>query len=69
MDSEYISSYDGFKITMMIAQGTMKVSEGTMMVADRLTFFDFGLVLNYEIGQYYIKDKKKWLLAKIKYGI
>jgi len=31
--------------------------------------YELGLVIDYEVGEYYIQDEKKWMLAKIKYGI
>jgi len=36
---------------------------------DNVKAYELGLIVDYEVGEYYIQDENKWMLAKVKYGI
>lgn len=60
MESSFLDREESERLTSLIYKLTYDAD---------LLLGELGLMANYEMGEIYITDRKKWMLGKIKYGI
>lgn len=60
MAYSYLNLVDSIKVSRLFDSG---------QITNQNAFEELGLIVFHESGHYGLKDKKRWMLGKIKYGI